>query len=222
MGFAISDALNWAEIAEAGVDSLAMLGGALGFIVALGLPLGIVLHLVARRQWLANARLYAVLSLGVNVLRSMPFIILLILMMPLTTWLTGTAIGVAGVIPPLVVAGAPFFARLVETALREVDRGVVEAAQAMGASHWQVVARVLLPEALPGLLAATTVTAIALVDYTAMSGAIGGGGLGDMAIRYGYQRYETEVMLVTVALLVLLVQGLQALGNRLVSHVSRR
>lgn len=222
MGFAISDALNWAEIAEAGVDSLAMLGGALGFIVALGLPLGIVLHLVARRQWLANARLYAVLSLGVNVLRSAPFIILLILMMPLTTWLTGTAIGVAGVIPPLVVAGVPFFARLVETALREVDRGVVEAAQAMGASHWQVVARVLLPEALPGLLAATTVTAIALVDYTAMSGAIGGGGLGDMAIRYGYQRYETEVMLVTVALLVLLVQGLQALGNRLVSHVSRR
>lgn len=222
MGFAISDALNWAEIAEAGVDSLAMLGGALGFIVALGLPLGIMLHLVARRQWLANARLYAVLSLGVNVLRSTPFIILLILMMPLTTWLTGTAIGVAGVIPPLVVAGAPFFARLVETALREVDRGVVEAAQAMGASHWQVVARVLLPEALPGLLAATTVTAIALVDYTAMSGAIGGGGLGDMAIRYGYQRYETEVMLVTVALLVLLVQGLQALGNRLVSHVSRR
>lgn len=222
MWFAVSDALNWAEIAEAGVDSLAMLGGALGFIVVLGLPLGIVLHLVARRQWLANARLYAALSLGVNVLRSAPFIILLILMMPLTTWLTGTAIGVAGVIPPLVVAGAPFFARLVETALREVDRGVVEAGQAMGASHWQVVARVLLPEALPGLLAATTVTAIALVDYTAMSGAIGGGGLGDMAIRYGYQRYETEVMLVTVALLVLLVQGLQALGNRLVSHVSRR
>lgn len=214
--------LDWPEITEAGLDSLAMLGGALCFILLLGLPLGIVLHLFARRQLLASARAYALLSFVVNIVRSVPFIILLILMMPLTTLLTGTAIGIKGVIPPLVAGGVPFFARLVESALREVDRGVVEAAQAMGATHLQIIWQVLLPEALPGLLAAATVTAIALVDYSAMSGAIGGGGLGDMAIRYGYQRYETEVMLVTVALLIVLVQALQIAGNRLVIHFTRR
>lgn len=214
--------LDWPEITAAGLDSLAMLGGALCFILLLGLPLGIVLHLFARRQLLASARAYALLSFVVNIVRSVPFIILLILMMPLTTLLTGTAIGIKGVIPPLVAGGVPFFARLVESALREVDRGVVEAAQAMGATHLQIIWQVLLPEALPGLLAAATVTAIALVDYSAMSGAIGGGGLGDMAIRYGYQRYETEVMLVTVALLIVLVQALQIAGNRLVIHFTRR
>lgn len=214
--------LDWPEITAAGLDSLAMLGGALCFILLLGLPLGIVLHLFARRQLLASARAYALLSFVVNIVRSVPFIILLILMMPLTTLLTGTAIGIKGVIPPLVAGGVPFFARLVESALREVDRGVVEAAQAMGATPLQIICQVLLPEALPGLLAAATVTAIALVDYSAMSGAIGGGGLGDMAIRYGYQRYETEVMLVTVALLIVLVQALQIAGNRLVIHFTRR
>ena len=214
--------LDWPEITAAGLDSLAMLGGALCFILLLGLPLGIVLHLFARRQLLASARAYALLSFVVNIVRSVPFIILLILMMPLTTLLTGTAIGIKGVIPPLVAGGVPFFARLVESALREVERGVEEAAQAMGATPLQIIWQVLLPEALPGLLAAATVTAIALVDYSAMSGAIGGGGLGDMAIRYGYQRYETEVMLVTVALLIVLVQALQIAGNRMVIHFTGR
>jgi len=158
----------------------------------------------------------------VNILRSLPFIILLIVLIPVTTLITGPSLGVAGAIPPLVVGCTPFFARLVETALREVDRGLVEATQSMGATTWQIIWHTLLPESRPGLIAAVTVTAIVLVDYTAMAGVIGGGGLGDLAIRFGYQRFQTDVMVVTVALLVLLVQGLQMTGDRLVSHYSRR
>ena len=148
--------------------------------------------------------------------------ILLIVMIPLTMLLVGTSLGVAGAIPPLVVGATPFFARLVETALREVDRGIIEATQAMGASTLQIIFRALLPEALPGLIAATTVTAITLVSYTAMSGLIGGGGLGDLAVRYGYQRYQPDVMAVTVILLLILVQVLQMVGDRLVIHFSRK
>jgi D-methionine transport system permease protein len=158
----------------------------------------------------------------VNVLRSVPFVILLILMIPLTVLITGTSLGVAGAIPPLVVGATPFFARLVETALREVDRGIIEATQAMGASTLQIIFRALLPEALPGLIAAATVTAITLVSYTAMSGLIGGGGLGDLAVRYGYQRYQPDVMAVTVILLLILVQILQSTGDKLVVHFSRK
>ena len=158
----------------------------------------------------------------VNILRSVPFVILLILMIPFTELLVGTSLGVAGAIPPLVVGATPFFARLVETALREVERGIIEATQAMGATTWQIITRALLPEALPGLLAATTVTAITLVSYTAMSGLIGGGGLGDLAVRYGYQRYQPDVMAVTVILLLILVQVLQMVGDRLVVHFSRK
>ena len=166
--------------------------------------------------------LYGALSLVVNILRSVPFVILLILMIPFTELLVGTSLGVAGAIPPLVVGATPFFGRLVETALREVERGIIEATQAMGASTWQIITRALLPEALPGLLAATTVTAITLVSYTAMSGLIGGGGLGDLAVRYGYQRYQPDVMAVTVVLLLVLVQVLQMVGDRLVIHFSRK
>ncbi|MBA4682852.1 MAG: ABC transporter permease, partial [Pseudomonas sp.] len=166
--------------------------------------------------------LYGALSLVVNILRSVPFVILLILMIPFTELLVGTSLGVAGAIPPLVVGATPFFARLVETALREVERGIIEATQAMGATTWQIITRALLPEALPGLLAATTVTAITLVSYTAMSGLIGGGGLGDLAVRYGYQRYQPDVMAVTVILLLILVQVLQMVGDRLVVHFSRK
>ena len=166
--------------------------------------------------------LYGSLSLLVNVLRSVPFVILLILMIPLTKAITGTSLGVAGAIPPLVVGATPFFARLVETALREVDRGIIEATQAMGASTAQIIFRALLPEARPGLWAAVTVTAITLVSYTAMSGLIGGGGLGDLAVRYGHQRYQPDVMLVTVALLLILVQVLQMVGDHLVIRFSRK
>jgi D-methionine transport system permease protein len=212
----------WPEIWQASLDTLNMLLGSMLFTVLLGLPLGVLLFLTGPRQIFEQKVLYGQLSLLVNILRSVPFVILLILMLPLTEVVVGTSLGVAGAIPPLVVGATPFFARLVETALREVDRGIIEATQAMGATTWQIITRALLPEALPGLLAATTVTAITLVGYTAMSGLVGGGGLGDLAVRYGYQRYQPDVMAVTVILLLILVQVLQMVGDRLVIHFSRK
>ena len=214
--------VDWAEIGYASLDTLNMLGGSLLFTVLLGLPLGVLLFLCGPRQLFEQKALYGLLSLLVNVLRSVPFVILLILMIPLTVLITGTSLGVAGAIPPLVIGATPFFARLVETALREVDRGIIEATQAMGASTLQIIFRALLPEALPGIWAAMTVTAITLVSYTAMSGLIGGGGLGDLAVRYGYQRYQPDVMAVTVILLLILVQILQSTGDKLVVHFSRK
>ncbi len=214
--------LDWSEIALAGGDTLLMLGGSLLFTTLLGLPLGILLFLLDRGQLLASPRLYGLLSLVINVLRSLPFVILLIVLIPFTLLVTGTSLGVAGAIPPLVVGATPFLARLVETALRGVDRGIIEAGQSMGATTGQIVWQGLLPEALPGIVSALTVTAITLVSYTAMSGVIGGGGLGDLAIRFGYQRFQTEVMVVTVVLLLLLVQALQMLGDWLVKRVSHR
>lgn len=214
--------LDWYEIWLATLDTLLMLGGSLLFTVVLGLPLGVLLFLTGPRQLFAHRGFYAVLSLVVNVLRSLPFIILLIVMIPLTLLLAGTSLGVAGAIPPLVVGATPFFARLVETALREVDRGIIEATQSMGASTRQIIWNALLPEARPGIIAAITVTAITLVSYTAMAGVVGAGGLGDLAIRFGYQRFQTDVMVVTVVLLLILVQLLQMLGDRLVVHFSRK
>ncbi len=214
--------VDWADIGKATIDTLLMLGGSMVLTVILGVPLGVLLYLSGKGRLAANPVLNAVLSLVINVLRSVPFIILLIVVLPLAVLLVGTSLGVAGAIPPLVVGAAPFYARLVETALREVDKGVVEATQAMGGSTFQIVTRALLPEALPGIIAGGTVTAIALVSYTAMAGVVGAGGLGDLAIRFGYQRFQTDVMAVTVVLLLILVQILQMIGDRLVAKVSHR
>ncbi|MFT3966983.1 MAG: methionine ABC transporter permease [Sphingobium sp.] len=214
--------LDWAGIAGACLDTLAMLGGSLLLTILFGLPLGILLFLTSPGQMWASRFGHGLLGIIVNFLRSVPFIILLILMIPLTVVLVGTSLGVAGAIPPLVAGAAPFFARLVETALREVDRATIEAVQAMGATTRDLVLRALLPEALPGIVAGATVTAITLVSFTAMAGVVGAGGLGDLAIRFGYQRFQTDVMVVTVAFLVLLVQGLQFFGDRLVVRVSHR
>ncbi len=214
--------VDWSDIGQASLDTLAMLGGSLAASIALGLPLGVLLFLTGKRQLLEQPVVYAILSFLVNVLRSVPFIILLIVMIPFTVVLVGTSLGVAGAIPPLVVGTAPFFARLVENALREVDRGIIEACQAMGATTRQIVFGALLPEATPGLVAGATVTAIALVSYTAMAGVIGAGGLGDLAVRFGYQRFQTDVMVVTVLLLLVLVQALQMLGDWVVGRLSRR
>jgi len=214
--------VDWADIWEATGDTMLMLGTSLVFTILLGLPLGILLFLCSPRQLLEQKGVYAILAFVVNVVRSLPFIILLIVMIPFTVLLTGTSLGVAGAIPPLVIGAAPFFARLVETALREVDRGIIEATQAMGATTRQIILNALLPEARPGILAAITVTAITLVSYTAMAGVVGAGGLGDLAIRYGYQRFQTDVMVVTVIMLIVLVQVLQTIGDRLVVHFSRK
>ncbi|MCO2177144.1 ABC transporter permease [Pseudomonas aeruginosa] len=214
--------IDWYEIWLASVDTFWMLGGSLLFTVVLGLPLGVLLFLTGPRQMFEQKAVYTLLSLVVNILRSLPFIILLIVMIPLTVLITGTSLGVAGAIPPLVVGATPFFARLVETALREVDKGIIEATQAMGASTRQIIWNALMPEARPGIIAAITVTAITLVSYTAMAGVVGAGGLGDLAIRFGYQRFQTDVMVVTVVMLLILVQILQTVGDKLVVHFSRK
>ena len=219
---ALMENIDWSEIGQATLDTLSMLGGSMVLTVVLGLPLGVILFLTGKGQMLQNRVANGVLSLVINILRSVPFVILLIVMIPLTVALVGTSLGVAGAIPPLVVGAAPFFARLVETALREVDKGVIEASFAMGAKRRQVVLGALLPEAMPGLIAAATVTAIALVSYTAMAGVVGAGGLGDLAIRFGYQRFQTDVMVVTVVLLLVLVQALQMVGDTVVRRVSHR
>jgi D-methionine transport system permease protein len=219
----------WPEIGDGTLDTLIMTGLSLTFTVLLGLPLGVALFLTSWSQRserhliaLAQSWTYRTLSLLVNVLRSLPFLILLILLIPTTRALVGTSLGVAGSIPPLVIAAAPFFARLVENLLREIEAGVFEACRSMGATTRQTVLWALLPETLPGLLAAVTVTAIALIGYSAMSGVIGGGGLGDLAVRYGYQRFNTSVMIVTVAILVALVQIVQGVGDRVVARLSHR
>lgn len=213
------DNLDWPLIAEATIDTLLMTGFSLLFTIIIGLPVGVILFLTAKGQLMENRAIYQSLSLVVNVLRSVPFLILLIVMIPLTRVLAGTSLGVQGAIPPLVASAAPFFARLVENVLRELDPGVSEACRAMGANSRQTVMMALLPEATTGILAAVVVTAITLVGYSAMSGVIGGGGLGDLALRFGYQRYQSDVMLVTVLILVVLVQLLQMFGDKLAAWV---
>lgn len=214
--------INWTEITKATGDTLVMLGWSLLFTFIIGMALGIILFLTSKGQLLQNLPLYSVLSIVVNILRSVPFVILMISVFPITKVLVHTTIGVKGAIPPLIIAAAPFLARLVESALREIESGVIEAAQSMGATPWQIVWRVLLPEARPGLISAVTVTAVALLSYSAMSGVVGGGGLGDLSLRYGYMRFRTDIMIVTVVILVLFVQLLQMLGDRLVTKYNRK
>lgn len=213
--------LDYQELWDAAKATLLMLSLSLLFIVLFGLPLGVAIYSFANSRIKKHPVLYSVLSFFINIIRSIPFIILMILLMPFTAIITGTTIDVAGVIPPITIAGIAFFARLTETALHEVDTGVIEAAQSMGTNYWQMVKGVLLPEARAPIIAAITVTSIALVDYTAVSGVIGGGGLGDLAIRYGYQRYQTEIMLVTVFLLIVIVQIMQFIGNKAVLYFSK-
>lgn len=214
--------IPWDDVWRATVDTTVMLGFSTLFTVAIGLPLGVLVFLFSKGQLLENKTLYTAFSSVINLFRSVPFVILMIAIIPFTRFLVGTSMGVEGTIPPLVIGAAPFFARIVEQSLREVDKGVIEAAQAMGASPWQIVSRVLLPEARPGLIGGITITAITLLAYTAMAGLIGGGGLGDLAIRYGYNRFRTDIMLVTVAILLIMVVILQTAGDRLVARYSRK
>jgi D-methionine transport system permease protein len=174
-----------------------------------------------RNQILQNELLNKILGTIVNIFRSVPFVILLIVLIPFTRLLVGKAIGTTAAIVPLSVAAIPFMGRLTETALREVDRGIIEAAQSMGASPLQIITKVLVPEALPSIAAGITITTINLVGYSAMAGVIGGGGLGDLAVRYGYQRFMLDIMLYTVAILVAMVQLIQLIGDVLVKQLSK-
>ncbi|OIK28866.1 methionine ABC transporter permease [Streptomyces malaysiense] len=190
--------------------------------VVVGLPLGLLLVLTDRGGLLQNVVANKVIGQVVNVGRSLPFIILMVALMSFTRWVTGTTIGTAAAVVPLAIGGIPFFARLVETAVREVDGGLVEAVQSMGGNTWTVVRKVLVPESLPSLIASTTTTVIALIGYSAMAGTVGGGGLGDLAVRYGYQRFETELMWITVGILAVVISLIQFAGDFAARALHRR
>jgi len=199
-----------------------MLAVSLAAAVLLGGPLGVLVLLTDRGQLLQRPWLFALLNGFINVVRSFPFVILIVALVPLTRWLIGSSIGPLAASVPLSFAAIPYFARLVEQSLREVPRGVVEAAEAMGASVPQIVFRVLLVEARSGLVLGLTVMAVSLLSYTAVAGVVGGGGIGDLAIRYGYYRFQTDVMLITVAVLVAIVQAIQFSGNRIAARLDKR
>ncbi len=188
----------------------------------LGLPMGIALVVTAKDGLRPNALIYKLLDVIVNITRSVPFLILLILVIPLTRLIAGKSYGATATIVPLTIAAAPFIARMVESSLLEVDKGVIEAAQSMGASLWTIIWKVLLVEARTSLIVGATIALGTILGYSAMSGVVGGGGLGDIAIRYGYYRYEAGIMWVTVILLVVLVQILQVIGTRLSKKLDRR
>ena len=194
-------------------DTLYMTLVATFFSYVFGLVMGVVLVICRKDGIRPNALVYGVLDVVVNLTRSFPFLILMIAVIPFTRFLVGTTIGNNATVVPLVLAAAPFVARLVESSLLEVDAGVVEAAQSMGASTWQIITKVLLPEALPSLINGSAVSAITILGYSAMSGAVGGGGLGKLAIMYGYNRYQTDIMVMTVVLLIIIVQAFQSFGN---------
>ena len=197
--------------------------GASGIVGGLvGIPLGVFLRLTDKGGVLEHGLANKVVGGIVNAVRSTPFIILLVAIIPFTRLVTGTSIGTWAAVVPLTLASAPFIARLVETSLREVDHGLVEAAQSMGASTWQIVWKVLLPEALPGIVAGLTISFVSLTGYSAMAGAVGGGGLGDLGIRYGYQRFLPDVMLAVVLILIVFVQAIQSLGDWAVRRLSHR
>ena len=214
--------LRWPLLGEGLWETIYMVGISAAITALGGLLIGVLLVLTERGGLLAAPPVNLVLGLIVNVGRSLPFIILLVAVIPFTRAVVGTTIGTDAAIVPLTIGAIPFFARIVETAIREVPRDVVDAAIAAGASRRQIVHKVLLREARPGLAAGLTITIIALVGYSAMAGTVGGGGLGDLAIRYGYQRFETEMMIATVVVLVLLVQAVQSLGDLVVRRLSHR
>ena len=207
---------------ESTLDTLLMVlvSGVIGAVF--GIPLGILLFISDKKSFLPMPAFNTILGTLINALRSVPFIILLVAIIPFTRLIVGSSIGTAAAIVPLTLAVAPFMARIVETSLREVDKGLVEAAQAMGATNLQIITKVLLPEALPGIVAGLTISIISLIGYSAMAGAVGGGGLGDLGIRYGYQRFMPEVMWTVVLVLIFLVQGIQSFGDWLVRRLSHK
>ena len=210
------------DIVAATGQTLYMVGLAILFATLAGVPIGTLLVIMDRGHIAAFPPLRALLALVVNIGRSIPFIILLIALAPFTRLLVGTSLGTEAAVPPMAVAATPFVARVVESALREVDRGTIDAAVAMGASPWQVVVKVLLPEALPSLVLGITIATVGLIEFSAVAGAVGGGGLGDLAFRMGYQRWEAGVLLACVVLLVALVQAVQWAGDTLARRLNHR
>jgi D-methionine transport system permease protein len=209
-------------LVQATLDTLTMVAVSAGLGTVLGLPMGVFLATSRSGELLPAPALNTALGALVNVTRSTPFIILVVAIIPFTRLVAGTSIGTTAAMVPLTLAAVPFIARIVEGAIREVDQGLVEAARAMGATPLTIMLKVLVPEALPGIVLGLTLAVVSLLGYSAMVGAVGGGGLGDLGIRYGYQRFMPEVMLIVVAVLVILVQAVQSLGDRLSRRLNKR
>lgn len=212
----------WPLLLDGTLDTLYMVGLAALFTVIIGLPLGVLLFLTRRDGVLPAPKLNQVIGSVVNVGRSLPFIVLLIALIPFTRLIVGTTLGSTAAVVPITIGAFPFFARVVENALDEVDKGRIEAILSMGGNVWHIIGKVLLPEALPALLAGITLTVVMLIGFSSMAGVIGGGGLGDLAIRYGYQRFNDQVMIGTVVILVIMVQLVQSMGDRLVRRLAHR
>lgn len=209
-------------IAEAAIDTLLMVGAAAALGTLFGLPIGIFLATSGRGELFAAPALNRAIGAIVNATRSTPFIILVVAIIPFTRLVAGTSIGTSAAIVPLTVAATPFIARIIEGAIREVDHGLIEAVRAMGATPLQIVRKVLVPEALPSIVLGLTLSVVSLIGYSAMVGAIGGGGLGDLGIRYGYQRFMPDVMAAVVVVLIALVQSVQTVGDRLSRRLNKR
>lgn len=216
------DSAVWSMIGRGILESLYMTIVSTFFAYVLGLPLGIIMVVTDKDGIYPLRILNWILGLVINILRSVPFLILLVVVIPVTRFIAGTTLGSTATIVPLVISAAPFIARLVESSMKEVDKGVIEAAQSMGASSIQIITKVLLPEARPSLLVGSAIAITTILGYSAMAGFVGGGGLGDIAIRYGYHRYQSDIMLVTVALLVIIVQGFQVAGMKLAKIGDKR
>ncbi|WP_142846137.1 methionine ABC transporter permease [Telmatospirillum sp. J64-1] len=207
---------------DAFIETLIMVGvsGVIG--AGLGIPLGVLLVATGPKHILPNKAVNKIVGTVANIIRSTPFIILLVAIIPFTRFVVGTSIGTPAAIVPLSLIAIPFVGRLVESSIREVDAGLIEAAQAMGATPFQIVVKVLLPEAMPSIIAGLTITVVSLINYSAMAGAVGGGGLGDLGIRYGYQRFQPEVMAAVIVILIILVQAVQTTGDWLAVKLNKR
>ena len=210
-----------ALLAEALGETLYMVAVSAGIATIIGVPLGVILLITGRGHILENTPVNRVLGAIANATRSTPFIILMVAIIPVTRIIAGTSIGTNAAIVPLAIAAIPFVGRVVEASLREVDYGLIEAAQAMGASPFQIIRRVLLPEAMPSIILGLTLTVVSLIGYSAMAGTLGGGGLGDLAIRYGYQRFRGDIMLATVVVLIIQVQLVQSIGDKLSTKLNK-
>lgn len=207
---------------QAGLETVYMVLLGTFFAVLIGSPVGLILYISREKGIAENKLLYRIVDFIVNVLRSIPYIIMMILLIPMTQLILGTMIGPSAMVFSLAISAAPFFARLLESALMELDPGILEAAQAMGSSNKEIIFKVLIPEAMPALVAAVTTTIINLIAYTAMAGALGGGGLGALAVRYGYHRRQTDILILSVVVIVLMVQIVQFAGSRLAKKINKK
>ncbi|MGM7702672.1 methionine ABC transporter permease [Pseudalkalibacillus sp. Hm43] len=214
--------VDWEDMWEATLETLYMTVISVSATFVLGIILGLLLFLTERGGLWQNKPIQTVVAAVVNIFRSIPFIILIILLVPFTTWLVGSMLGAEAALPALIIGAAPFYARMVEIALREIDKGVIEAAKSMGATDWQIIYKVLLPESLPALISGITVTAIALISYTAMAGVVGAGGLGTLAFLDGFQRNQNDVTLIATIIILVIVFLIQWMGDILTQNTDKR